>query len=613
LEKRNAELAKSYATTRENFDLADHAVRGTLGIVNLRQPQGRGIADPLRKAVNETARDYYQGFVQRNGDRPELEFEVAFACLKQGQLASEVGPQSNAEATQFLDEARRRFEKLHNANPNDPRGRYGLAGVDLVSAHLLIWQLKVKDSKPLAERAAREFDTLCTEAPPELQRLDGMDSPAYQLAQVCLLLRDLDAALDPHDAAAFPQPGQNRKPGALLTWLRKAEAGMRRELQRQGDTAFECRGLLPLLEICIGEELAIDGHEKDGLEMLKQARRDLVAFVKDFPTFYEHEAMLVYVDFLLSLEQHINGKPEEAVKQLAEVRTRALELANRQWGVDDYDIHIRTWGFVAMISKVLGDWTAEKDLKKAEGYYREALDALAQVTSDSKRTELPLRVQAVQLTAEIAEKLILLDMDVKLARAALEKLRKEVEALTVHIGEMDWVRHAQGLIDVLLGGLDTLEEKDGLPQLDRGIDRLETYLHNQPNDRGGRIHLALGHFMRGTCLAMVHKKVDDGLRAFQKAREVLAKIEGDDEIGTAAKNMDRLVRMQSAILHWMAAEDLLDANKPELTRSALDHIVTGLKILDEIAKTSPLNDLETQVRQQLQTLKAKAEKQLKEK
>jgi hypothetical protein len=429
-----------------------------------------------------------------------------------------------------------------------------------------------------------------------------------------LLLRDLDTVVDPREPNAFPRQELHRETG-LLTWLRKAERGLYRDYERLkvDDSRVFISNLLALVEICMGEELAITGKETEAVAVLQSAKQKLSWLVKGYRGLYEHQAMLIYIDCLLTLKLQSDGKTKEAVDQMKEVLKRARDLAETQWGVDDYGMRVRTWYLVARCSKWLGDWVSEHDKQAAAKYYREALDALNNITIDPGRTELPLRVQTALLGEEIAQTIGLLDLDPKLAQEALERVRKELEGLAPHVGDVAWLRKARGICDVLLGAVLVVQEKDSLLLLDQGIAQIEKYLKDYPDDQLARFHLGTGHFARGGNLALINNKVEEGLREVEESRKVLAKIHPKGGIAPAAKALDRQAASLVVSLHWMAAEELLEANKPEATRKALEHAEAGLKGLADIQKNDELLPVEKQAQEQLKNLKTKAEEQLKKK
>jgi hypothetical protein len=399
----------------------------------------------------------------------------------------------------------------------------------------------------------------------------------------------------------------------LLLWFRRAEEGLNRELTRCKDTETHdvIAIRLALLRIYLVESLLdTPGKEAEAWTTLDLARQALAAFLEEHASYYDGEAMLIYVDFILAHKLDMEGKRTEAETAMSKVLDRAQKLAERPWGVDDVARQPQTWVQVARCHKWLGDWAAQRNPKEAELHYRQALVALAQATIAPGRMEIQLRVQAALLGEEIGQAIAFRRLDPKLAADTVELVRKEWDAIAAQVGDRPWLDKVRAICDVLLAGFQLGENKDTLPLVDKGIAQLEKYLRDHGDDQQARFFLAVGHWSRAGSLALFHDNVEAALREIQQMRDIFAKLDAKGDIGMGARALDRHAQTFVVQIHWMNADALLKTDKPEAARKALDHIEAGQKALADIQKKDQLNDKEKEAQEQLKRLKAKAEERL---
>jgi eukaryotic-like serine/threonine-protein kinase len=143
-----AEAQRQRDLARENFQMARRAVDDYFTQVSestlLKSPLP-GL-QPLRKHLLEAALRYYQEFVRRGGDDPELQKELAQAYFRVGSINEEIGPK--ADALGAYQRARDLYQALAQAQPQNASFRN-----DLAQTHRAIGRIGIETGR-LAEASA---------------------------------------------------------------------------------------------------------------------------------------------------------------------------------------------------------------------------------------------------------------------------------------------------------------------------------------------------------------------------------------------------------------------------------------------------------------------------
>ncbi|HYT90288.1 MAG TPA: protein kinase, partial [Gemmataceae bacterium] len=91
---------------------------------------------PLRQDLLRAGLKYYQNFVAKRGDDPQLRLQLARAYTRMGQITTDVG--SKQEAQKLLEKGRTLAQDLHRQIPSDPAVRQALAEAQARLAHLML-------------------------------------------------------------------------------------------------------------------------------------------------------------------------------------------------------------------------------------------------------------------------------------------------------------------------------------------------------------------------------------------------------------------------------------------------------------------------------------------
>jgi serine/threonine protein kinase len=151
---------------------------------------------PLREKLLKSALNYYQAFEKQRGDDPTLQKELAFAYLRWGTIAGELG--SRKEAKEILKKAVAGFEQLQTTHAGDAEVQSGLGQSYVTLAYLQVFSDQVAEGEPLARKAAAVLDKLHKENPTvsEYARLLGR---SHDLLGISLALtgkpREAEAAM----------------------------------------------------------------------------------------------------------------------------------------------------------------------------------------------------------------------------------------------------------------------------------------------------------------------------------------------------------------------------------------------------------------------------------
>lgn len=613
LAQKNVQLTAAYTTTKQNFLLADKAVRGSVAAVNTRLPGGTAVADPIRIGINEQARDYYREFIKRNAGSQELARELAFAHMAEGE--AEYGLQNPAAAMPLLEEARRRFQLLQSDRPPDPELIYGLARTNQVIGEILTYDLKVEAAKPYVTRACEGYAQLCSLPKLDSPLFEGFNDPAIRFALAVLQLRDVSAHANPRlskDAAAgisSPPVEDPKGDGPVLPWATKSEKALMAYVEKAADIPPDIHALLGSLLLIRGEELLIRDRVKEGEPALRRARVEMDVALKGLPEAYELDATCGLLNQYLALLDRESGDREGANKRLIASRDHLRALGSRDWGVDLHSVKNRAWLFAALSSTTLGEWALrDGNPKTAIKYCKDAIEDIKHVGDAPQLGELSLRIPLLECLAKALNLVrnITDDEAMPLARPIVERMRKEMTALAPHLGRLPWFRRERLYFDSMLAMCKTFDMEDALSILDPTIEEQKKFVKEFPDDSLAQFQFAMSLMMRGTALVL-KDRFAEALADLQASRAELVKVPSEGPgVHPLVKPAYRQVDGMTALIHASLAEEALSAKPPNRIK-AKTHIDAGMAILDQSEKKNgPLNEMENQARLLLRQLRIQA-------
>jgi tetratricopeptide (TPR) repeat protein/tRNA A-37 threonylcarbamoyl transferase component Bud32 len=295
------EAAKNARLAEESFQQARDAVDDYFTKVSESKLLAVPGLQPLRKELLESALDYYEGFIERGGDEPELQAELAQAYLRVGRIRSDIG--SKEQAISACRSAIQIFQRLAGEYPTVTEHQWGLAAS--YNNVGILYKATGRPHEALAayQQAIELFGRLSRGNPTVTEYQSGLASSYGNVGGLCQELGKPDEALAAYQEAV--------------------EIGQRLAREHPTATAFQGN----LARSYCGQALfyAQMGKPEEALAAYRSAMEIEQRLVRENPAVTEYRS-----DLALSYNNVANvhgqiGKPE---LELAD-RQKALEIQQR--------------------------------------------------------------------------------------------------------------------------------------------------------------------------------------------------------------------------------------------------------------------------------------------
>ena len=143
---------------RENFQLAREAVDKYLTRVSEDPRLKAHNLEPLRRDLLETARDFYERFIQQHPDEPELQAAAGWAHVRLASITAEIG--SKRRAIELLRQASGIFTALAEEHPDEAGYQTGLLKSRVELAELYCTVSQPHDAAKVLEPMPKKADAL---------------------------------------------------------------------------------------------------------------------------------------------------------------------------------------------------------------------------------------------------------------------------------------------------------------------------------------------------------------------------------------------------------------------------------------------------------------------
>jgi tetratricopeptide (TPR) repeat protein/tRNA A-37 threonylcarbamoyl transferase component Bud32/ribosomal protein S27E len=319
---------------------------------------------PLRKELLESALKYYEGFIERGRDEPELQAELAQAYLRVARIRAEIG--SKEKAISACQAAIRVFERLTQANPTVPEHQWGLASS--YNNVAILHRQTGKPEKALAhhQKAIEIYQQLARLNPTVTEYQSGL---ALSYNNVAVL----------HKETGKPEQ-------AVVAYQRGIEILGR--LARQHPTATEYQSGLAMIYNNIGTVRSQTGKPEQARAAYQTAIEIGQRLAREHPTANEFQSGLALSYNNLGNLHKATGRPEEALAAHQKAVAIRQRLARENPTVTAYQSDL------ALSCYNIGNLHRETgEPEQALDHYQKAIDVYEQlVRSNPTVTEYQSRL-----------------------------------------------------------------------------------------------------------------------------------------------------------------------------------------------------------------------------
>jgi serine/threonine protein kinase len=353
---RAAELARQAGLerdrARESLRVGRKAVDNAYITVSQNLLLNTAGAQPVRKALLQSALDYYTSFLRVWGDDPELQEEVALTSYRVGYITDEIG--SKADALAAFQRARDLFQGLATARPADRPVHYRLAYSQGSVANLERRLGRTTAALHAYQESAATFTRLVETDAADTQARAGLAMTWSNVGALHSELGRLDEALRAHAEAlrvrehlAQAEPGRPDRRFDLarsLDSLGRLEAVMgksdparvhlerardlRARIVRASPNQADYQNDLAVSHLHLGDLHGEADRQAEALAAYGEARRILEKLVADNPAVVEYQRNLATTLEGIAAQEHGRGNLPEALGRYRKARDLRERLAH---------------------------------------------------------------------------------------------------------------------------------------------------------------------------------------------------------------------------------------------------------------------------------------------
>jgi tetratricopeptide (TPR) repeat protein len=393
--------AQQHQRAEENLTLALQAMDDiVMPLVARRLPRISSLGPDERQLI-EKARQFYETFLQKNGDRLELRQEIATAYCRVAQIQERLGERQKAEDT--FREALRRFQTLATEFPQVPVYRQRLAQIWNNLGILLKVGSRLQEGEQALRQALELQQQLVLDFPTEgsyqhelamshnnlgnLLSVTGRLPEAEEVFQQALASQERLVAVFPAAAVYRHELATSHIHRGNLFYttgrLREAEQAYRQALALQqklvADVPTEAiyHQHLAQTHHNLGVLLAATGQSREAEQTQRQALTFQERLATNFPGLAEFRHDLAMSHRNLGELQATLGRHREAEQAFRQALTLSEALAADFPGVTQYQRHVAGCQFA------LGTLLAEtRRFREAEQAHRRALELRQHLAAD---------------------------------------------------------------------------------------------------------------------------------------------------------------------------------------------------------------------------------------
>jgi serine/threonine protein kinase/tetratricopeptide (TPR) repeat protein len=270
---------------------------------------------PLRKQLLERALAYYQDFLDRRGDSPELEGDLGGVYARVGFINLTLG--SNADALAAFRRGRDILERIVRDNPGD-----GTARKDLARCYHGIGVVQFKGGQ--TDEAAVSLDRACA----LLEQLVREDPDAAELR--------IDLAETYLSSGALQ--GKTVKRAEAMRRLRQGCDNL--EGFNRDHPSHRVRDLLARLYLHLGQLQSESGRLKEALRSVERAGRYQDQLLRDNPNALRFREGQVQAYFTLAQLQRTLGRTDQELEALEKAAAAMRQLVEANPRVPSFRVHL---------------------------------------------------------------------------------------------------------------------------------------------------------------------------------------------------------------------------------------------------------------------------------
>lgn len=270
----------------------------------------------VREELLEAALAYYEKFIQKRGQDPALQAEMAETYYRIGAITGEIGP--NAAALQAYQQALLLYEKLLENRPGDARLETALAEthrrIGILQGGAGQWQ----EALASYQRAGDHFARVHQAHPKDTGARYGL------------------AAIDNNLGNLYRGKGQTRE--ALASFEKARD--IYQDLVRIEPGSRQFRGALSATYSNLAMTSAALGRRAEAIKIYRQAAGLLEKLVEDAPSNLASRKDLARIDRLLGGELLQEGQADEALRLLQQGHALLERLAQENPTVKDFQLDL---------------------------------------------------------------------------------------------------------------------------------------------------------------------------------------------------------------------------------------------------------------------------------
>jgi serine/threonine protein kinase len=354
------ETERQRAAAEEHFQQARESVNDYFTSVSESKLLDVPGLQPLRKELLDSALSYYQRFIEKYGDNPLLQAELAAAYVRVGSITSSIGSQE--QALKSLDLAVASYQGLLRQDPAATAYSEGLASAHHWRGAVLADTARLDDAEASYRRALEIYSTLVGEIPGNAAHQAHLANTLASLGRVqSLLARPAEAeesfrrtltiyeqlANDFPDASTY-QAGiasahrhiaeTQRKVGRMS----EAEVSNQRavelyeKLVRENPTTSEYRAQLAQAFNDLNVVHVETGRLSDAEVSFQRAVEIYEGLVRENPSVSDYRAALAHKYFNFGYVQRLMGRPADAERSYRRAIEIYEQLSQENPAVGDY-------------------------------------------------------------------------------------------------------------------------------------------------------------------------------------------------------------------------------------------------------------------------------------
>jgi len=589
LRKLNDDLSTSYTASRQEFEESHLALQGVVENVLARRRAGaEGAADAVRIDGLKKYRAYVNGFIDRNRGNVELRMQVAVALLRRGEIDIAIDAKENA--IESCEQAKRSFEEITKADPDDREAQFGLASAIANRAIALVGMGRFADASPLLRDARDRFERLARDPSPiRMARLNSdasgqyPDSPAMQLARVTIVLTDVIPQVE---AITHSKPGMPANASQLNAeqrrWIDAALFALTNGRELPLEAPIFIQHFAMILELL---SVTGDGRGDAQRTTLERIAERNNVLIQSHPDFVELRLLTIESESRLAALAERDGKTHLVRKHLTNALEASLRLANAAREYDPFGIRDVAVVRLAEVSeKLAGIAGAEMNLPLATEYIQVCVQALDEYMAMKRHTPV-VTARAVLVCVRMAVRASQHRDSRKAAESLYDAARKLCE-IQLRESPGDPAFEIALVSSTIATAITRAANERPNRELIEGIEKLlDKLLADSPDDPILLIQRAMMTNARAAEASFVHNDVRRGIVLMDQALELLAAAEklpaGAVEIATQKLWLE----FQLASMLGMAAEDILK-QKPKGDPEAQRLAARAIHILREQQKRS---------------------------